>query len=334
MNFRIAMPLEMCANNNVKRTRPVRHERPSGTRWSAGRVITLAVAVCLVLTSCASSKHSSAPASPSPAPNPSTRQTAFAPPLPGTTTAPASPAAGAGTPLAAEFAELENKLNAKMGIAISAVGANPKQLVLGDWTSGPAWSTSKVPLTITALREENPPTVTDSMRAAITESDNAAAESIWEKLGDPVTAAHKIEAVLAKYGDPTTVEWRRLRPPFTAFGQTIWSLTNQARFTAAAVCDSSNVPIFTLMAQVESGQSWGLGIIPDTRFKGGWGPSPSGNYLVRQLGVLKMQTGLTAVAVATEPASGSFNDGTQELTEVSNWLTSHMAELPTGQCDN
>jgi hypothetical protein len=274
MTFRINMPTDMCANNKIRRTRPVRHETPSGTRWSVAGVITLVVAVSLVLTSCASSQHNSAPASPSPAPTPSTRQTAVAAPPPGTKTAPASPAAGAGTPLAAEFAELEKKLNAKMGIAISAVGVNPKQLVFGDWTSGPAWSTSKVPLTITALREENSPTVTDSMRAAITESDNAAAESIWEKLGDPVTAAHKIEAVLAKYGDPTTVEWRRLRPPFTAFGQTIWSLTNQARFTAAAVCDSGNTQIFTLMGQVESDQRWGLGVIHDAQFKADGDPHP------------------------------------------------------------
>ncbi|WP_139798077.1 serine hydrolase [Mycobacterium noviomagense] len=229
---------------------------------------------------------------------------------------------------------MEDKLHATMGIVISAVGANPKQLVLGDWESGPAWSTMKVPLTITALDEENPPTVTDSMRAAITESDNAAAESIWENLGDPVTAAHKVEALLKKYGDPTTVEWRKLRPQFTAFGQTIWSLTNQARFTAAAVCDSSSAPIFTLMGQVEDDQRWGLGSIADTRLKGGWGPSTTGRYLVRQLGVLPTPTGLTAVAVATEPASGSFNDGTQELTEVSKWLTSHMAELPSGHCDH
>lgn len=302
------------------------------SRWALAGVISLVV-VCLVLTSCVFERHHSAPASPPPAPNPSVRHSVGPAPPPGTTTAPESPAAGAGTPLAAEFGKLEKKLNATMGVVVSAAGANPKQLVLGDWSSGPAWSTSKVPLTITALREENPPTVTDSMRAAITESDNAAAESIWDKLGDPVTAAHKVEAVLRKYGDPTTVEWRRLRPPFTAFGQTIWSLTNQARFTAAAVCDSSNEKIFTLMGQVESGQSWGLGVIPDTRFKGGWGPSPTGNYLVRQLGVLKTPTGLTAVALATEPASGSFNDGTQELIEVSNWLTSHIADLPTGQCD-
>jgi hypothetical protein len=220
-----------------------------------------------------------------------------------------------------------------MGLVVSAVGASQKQLALGDWEAGPAWSTMKVPLTITALDEEHPPTVTGSIRAAIIESDNAAAESIWDKLGDPVTAAHKVEAVLRRYGDPTTVEWRKLRPEFTAFGQTIWSLTNQARFTAAAVCDSANAAIFTLMGQVESDQRWGLGVIPNTRFKGGWGPSPTGRYLVRQLGVLKTPTGLTAVAVATQPASGSFNDGTQDLTEVGKWLTSHMAELPAGQCD-
>jgi hypothetical protein len=36
--------------------------------------------------------------------------------------------------------------------------------------------------------------------------------------------------------------------------------------------------------------------------------------------------------VATQPASGSFNDGTNELTEVAKWLTSHRAELPVGHC--
>jgi hypothetical protein len=226
---------------------------------------------------------------------------------------------------------LQNKLHAKMGLVISAIGANPRQLEFGDWTTGPAWSTSKVPLTIAALDEENPPTA--SMWAAITESDNAAAESIWDTLGgNTPTAAQKVEAVLRKFGDPTTVEWHQRRPPFTAFGQTIWSLTNQVRFTAGAVCDSGSAPIFTLMGQVEQAQRWGLGVIPETRLKGGWGPNPAGNYLVRQLGVLQTPTGLVAVALATEPSSGSFSDGTQQLTEVSRWLASHMAELPAGQC--
>lgn len=247
---------------------------------------------------------------------------------------PGSAPSGAGIALATEFTELEQRLHARMGVVVSAVGANPKQLVLGEWATGPAWSTMKVPLIIAALNEEHPPTITDSMRAAITESDNAAAESIWEKLGDPVTAAHKVEGVLSKYGDPTTVEWRKLRPEYTAFGQTIWSLTDQARFTAGAVCDPANAPVFTLMGQVVTDQRWGLGLIPNSRFKGGWGPSRTNSYLVRQLGVLMTPTGLTAVALATQPASGLFADGTAELTEASKWLAQHIAALPVGRCDH
>lgn len=313
----------------IGRTEPVRRFPGSGIPGARVSVIALAVAVSMVLTSCLSVRHHATPTSPLPVPKPATGHTAAPASPPQTTTAPGD----ATTPLAAEFTELENRLHATMGLVISAVGTNPRQLVLGDWASGPAWSTIKVPLTMTALAEEKPQTVTDAMRAAITASDNAAAESIWEGLGGPVQAAHKIEAVLSKYGDPTTVEWQKVRPEFTAFGQTIWALADQERFTAAAVCDSAGAPIFTLMGQVEDDQRWGLGVIADTRFKGGWGPSIIGRYLVRQLGVLKMPTGLTAVAVATEPASGSFDDGIQELTEVSKWLTSHASELPAGQCD-
>jgi hypothetical protein len=171
------------------------------------------------------------------------------------------------------------------------------------------------------------------MRAAITESDNAAAESLWATLGDPTTAAQKVQQILQETGDPTTVESRKLRPEFTAFGQTIWSLVNQARFTASAFCNSENDPIFNLMGQVEPGQKWGIGEIPDTRFKGGWGPSPSGMYLVRQVGVLTTPAGKIAVAIAAEPASGSFDDGTKDLNEVAKWLTNHLGALPAGQCN-
>jgi hypothetical protein len=134
-----------------------------------------------------------------------------------------------------------------MGVAISAVGNGQAPITLGDWQSGPGWSAIKVPLAIAALREEDSPTITDTMTAAITESDNAAAESIWQSLGDPVTAAHKVEAVLRETGDPTIVQSQKVRPEFTAFGPTDWSLTDQARFTSTAVCDSRNAPIFALM---------------------------------------------------------------------------------------
>jgi hypothetical protein len=233
---------------------------------------------------------------------------------------------------AADFDALMAKLRAVAGIAVSAVGSGQAPMMLGDWKTGPAWSTIKVPLTIAALREERPPRVTDAMTKAITESDNAAAESVWASLGDPSAAAAKVDAVLRRAGDPSVVQSRKVRPEFTAFGQTDWSLADQVKFMSVAVCDKANAQIFALMGRVEPDQRWGIGTIADSRFKGGWGPSSTGKYLVRQMGILATPTGLAAVALAAQPDSGSFDDGAADLTEMADWLTAHLAALPSGQC--
>jgi hypothetical protein len=236
--------------------------------------------------------------------------------------------------LNADFAQLQRKVHGVVAIAVTAVGVGQSPRVLGDSSSGPAWSTIKVPLAIAALREPSLPDVTQAINAAITESDNAAAESLWEGLGDPNVAAKKIENVLREAGDQTLVQMNRVRPPFTAFGQTIWSLSDQAKFISYAVCDSRDKSIFDLMGQIDRDQSWGLGSIAAARFKGGWGPKPTGDYFVRQMGVIPTPGGMTAVSISVEPASGSFDDGTEELTEVANWLSDHRGELPSGRCDS
>ena len=87
--------------------------------------------------------------------------------------------------MGAEFTQLENSLHAKMGIAVSAVGNGQVPWTWGDWQEGPAWSTVKVPLVIAAYRQAETAASYRQMKAAITESDNAAAESLWEQLGDP-----------------------------------------------------------------------------------------------------------------------------------------------------
>ncbi len=235
--------------------------------------------------------------------------------------------------LATDFTDLENTLNAAVGIAIAPAGQpDAEPTLLGPWRSGPAWSTIKVPLTIAGYRETNPPVITNDMSAAITRSDNDAAESVWESLGPPATAATKVEAVLAETGDPTVVQSQRLRPQFSAFGQTEWSLTDQLRFLGAAVCDSHNNAVFNLMGQISADQSWGLGQISGARYKGGWGPSAGGAYLVRQIGVISTGAGLTVVAAAVEPQSGSFADGTADMNRIAVWLQSHTDALPAGTC--
>ncbi len=251
------------------------------------------------------------------------------PPAPFT---PGTPAPADSGPFATAFASLAAELNATVGIVVRPVGAGPAPVTAGDWSTGTAWSTIKVPLAIAGLRAADPPEVTEAMRAAITQSDNEAAESIWASLGDPATAATKVEAVLAEAGAPTTVESRKVRPEFTAFGQTTWSLNDQATFLSSAACDPGNQPIMDLMGQIAPDQHWGLGTITGAKFKGGWGPSLEGNYLVRQFGVIPVGDGLAVVAVAVEPRSGSFDDGTQALTRVATWLQEHAGLLPVGNC--
>ncbi|GAT08433.1 uncharacterized protein RMCN_1566 [Mycolicibacterium novocastrense] len=232
----------------------------------------------------------------------------------------------------AEFAALEATLDADVGVVVRPVGTGPAPVAAGEQGVDSAWSTIKVPLAIAGLRAADPPEVTDVMRAAITRSDNAAAESIWQSLGDPATAAQKVQDVLAQTGDPTVVESEKVRPEFTAFGQTIWSLANQAMFLSSAVCDVRNEPIMSLMSEIEPGQRWGLAVIPGVRSKGGWGPSESGAYLVRQMGIVPLPAGSAVVTVAATPRSGSFEDGARVLTQIADWLSQHDDLLPAGNC--
>ncbi len=320
-----------------------RHRREQGPRrrnlrpfaWIAvGVAVALLLAAGVIMSTRKGAPHAAAPdPGTSGAPSPAAAAPPSPPAVPGpsTTGAPHPPPAA----LADEFAQLAAKLNAKVGIAFSAVGSGQEPIQLGDWQSGgPAWSTMKVPLVIAALQDDKSHTITDTMTAAITESDNAAAEKIWAGLSDdPVKAAHRVEDVLRQNGDPTIVQSQRVRPPFTAFGQTDWPLTDQVRFTSAAFCDKANGKVFDLMGQIAKDQSWGIGTISGTRFKGGWGPSEKGDYLVRQIGVLNAADGMqVAVALAAQPNTGKFEDGTAELTEMAKWLNAHLAKLSPGRC--
>lgn len=234
--------------------------------------------------------------------------------------------------LSADFANLQQRLDAEIGVALSPVGGTAPPVLLGSWSTGPAWSTMKVPVMMAALRAPDSREVTPEMIAAITQSDNAAAEAVWTSLGGASTAARKVEAVLAEFGDTTVVQHEKVRPEYSAFGQTDWSLAHQSRFLSAAACDSRSDPVLALMGAVAPDQIWGLGAIPGTKFKGGWGPSVSGEYLVRQIALIPTPSGLSAVAVAAQPNSGSYEDGIANLTEVSNWLMAHNAALPSGRC--
>ncbi|WP_280268651.1 hypothetical protein [Nocardia wallacei] len=255
-------------------------------------------------------------------------------PLP-TMERPSNPTIGAmvalpGT-LAADFKELQPALGGHAGLAIMPVGGE-YLTSLGDWTTGPAWSTMKVPLTLAVLRG-NGNTGTYQMSAAITESDNSAADGLWQSLGAPTQAASAVEAVLREGGDTTTkVPATRARPDYSAFGQADWSLADQVRFASRLPCLPNADTVVNLMGKVVWGQQWGIGRLDNAEYKGGWGPDQSGNYLVRQFGLVTTPAGQMAVALAAQANSGGYEDGTQMLNKMIALVDKHLGDLPAGQC--
>ena len=257
----------------------------------------------------------------------------------------ASPSATAGPPASAggsadlrvSFDTLAARLGGAEGLAFTSVGGGATTQ-LGSWRTGPGWSTVKVPLAVAAVaKAQGQPdaSVQRLMRLALTASDNAAAEQLWASLGEPHTAAAQVQSVLRSGGDGSTiVQSQRVRPGFTAFGQTNWPLANQSAFVAALPCLKYSGAVLQLMADVESDQRWGIGAVGlPAQFKGGWGPGPGGGYLVRQMGVLTLANGARiGLTIASEPADGRFETGTANLTALARWAVANIKTTGSGGC--
>jgi hypothetical protein len=229
----------------------------------------------------------------------------------------------ADSPIAASFEKLAATAPATTGIAVAAPHGYGGYS-FGRWSSGVAWSTIKVPLAIAALRRDAP-RARDSVVKAITESDNHASEQLWSQLGDPADAARQVQAVVDECGDTATVvESRRLRPGFTAFGQTQWALDGQARFAAQLPYLADAAVVIDLMHQLTGGQRWGLAA-KGIAAKGGWGPGMDGDYLVRQFGSLPTESGHLGVAMAAQ--AQTFEIGVDVLNTMTDWLVGHLPAL-------
>ncbi|MFD6393887.1 hypothetical protein ACWF9G_23970 [Nocardia sp. NPDC055029] len=254
-----------------------------------------------------------------------------------TTAAAVDPGAGAGNfsiavpgSLAGDFAALQQGFRGTLGLAIMPVGGE-KMVTFGTWTSGPAWSTIKVPLAIAALR--NNASYSTTATAAITASDNGAADTLWQSLGGGDAAAESVRNVLREGGDTTTtVPSVRTRSDASIYGQAEWALADQVRFAANLPCLPQSQRVVGLMQQIVPSHRWGLGAFGSAEFKGGWGPDTSGKYLVRQFGLIDSPSGRIAIALAAQPDSGAFADGMTMLDKMATLLSGHLGEMAGGNC--
>jgi beta-lactamase class A len=243
-------------------------------------------------------------------------------------------------------------MSARVGLAIAPLGPGGN-VALGSLQAGHAWSSIKVPILVTLMRDRHEGLQPAEMQwagAAIEASDNDAAASLFHRLerihGGLSGASKAVQEVMALAGNLATVATAPPPPgAVSTYGQTQWSIDEASAFYRALANDCLLNPsrteyLLDLMRNVVPEQQWGLGEAGfDPRWsiaiKGGWGPEAgSGSYLVRQSGVVQNGSAGIAVTMIAEDPSGSFPAGTADLTRMATWLRENIRSLgpPASDC--
>lgn len=255
-----------------------------------------------------------------------------------TTTASGSPSASGGDRRGASLdralvADLEDVArahpDAEVSVALAPVGGHERPQVVGDAPGLIAWSTIKVPLSLAVIGEGG--THGADIDAALTHSDNAAAQRLWQSLGAGTQASQAVQRQLRRGGDRATrVPSEVTSPGHSVSGQTVWRLSDQTTFASTLPCLRGSSAVTDAMRRVVDGQRWGLGGIDGARIKGGWGETPDG-YIVRQLAILPGTKGETAATLQVRTVT--HEQGTAIADEIADVLRRHGDDLPTGTCD-
>ncbi|WP_297552877.1 hypothetical protein [uncultured Corynebacterium sp.] len=251
-------------------------------------------------------------------------------PLYGKETTTAAPAASSAAPSGDVQAVLD-RIVAEHGDVGIAVSDGTTTIEAGRTAPEAAWSTSKVPVLIAANRTG----AADNqlVSSAITYSDNEAAKAAWAGLGEGTAAAQAAQSVIAEAGDTATqVQSQVTRPEFTAFGQTMWSVGNQAKFMAGLRCVEGAQPIIDAMGVADPAQGYGLRTLPGALMKGGWGPSPAGSYDVRQMGIVQLGGHDVAVALIASSPDGQYASTQTVLTSMAEALAQADTQWSSPAC--
>lgn len=254
------------------------------------------------------------------------------------------------------FAALAATLGGEAGLAVAPLGEGPIQK-LGALQDGHAWSTMKVPVLTTLLadyeqsgRTLSPQENTDAT-LALKQSDNAAAEALFGQLeqlhGGLVGASEAVQQTLAAAGDTNThINTAPNDEGFTTWGQSLWPPTGEVLFYRAlargCLVDARDTAyVLGLMRQVIPEQRWGAGAAgyPSSLplgFKGGWGPDPEGDYLVRQTAIVGSRDTGYVLSMIAQPSGGTFADGIGMLTSIGTWAREHLpiVTAPAASCSD
>ncbi|WIM67831.1 hypothetical protein QP027_00025 [Corynebacterium breve] len=207
--------------------------------------------------------------------------------------------------------KIEEETDTTMSVAITD---GDEMRAVGHIGQFPAWSTIKVPIALAAVEECS---YDDAYRdelitASIEWSDNDAAYYLWTCLGDPETADARTEEMISRGGTSLHME--------PAFGLTRWSIPSQAQFGHYISSLDEGNPVIEAMHNIDEEQSYGLGTLDDAAFKGGWSDDEDGSWHTRQFGFFNHDGETYGVAIAARSESGSYADGQEALTAITEFL--------------
>jgi hypothetical protein len=238
------------------------------------------------------------------------------------------------------FSALEGEIPGEIGVAYASLGSAQSQM-LGPLQVGHAWSSFKVPISVTLMLEQGGSLNSSQeslVASAITASDNEAAATLFSEL-ESATGGHASEAVerTLEKAEGAAVEVATAPPPpgaVSSWGQTEWPLSASTSFYGALACDAFGGATDTILGDMENvipEQQWGMGQASfpsgtSVAIKAGWGPdgSESGPYLVRQAGIIHSPEGGAVITIAAQDVSGSFESGVADLDRVADWVAENI----------
>lgn len=295
-------------------------------------LVGIGVGVAIVAAGGPAPEQASAPASPPTAARPTPERPAPSEVVAEPERAPFLPAGAEET-----FAEWTARQPGAVAIAVAPLGKGPVR-TFGATSQNEAWSTMKVPVVVTLMRDGEG--LTDGQaaltEAALTRSDNEAALTLFAELEDRhgglEGASRQIEQTLRAAGDEeTAVNTTPSEEGYSTFGQTQWSAASASTFyrTLARGCllpEEETAYVLDLLTRIVADQRWGAGSggygasVP-LAFKGGWGPGPAGEYLVRQSAVVGEGPRGYVMTVLTEPSGSTdaFAAGRKMVTAAAVW---------------
>lgn len=230
------------------------------------------------------------------------------------------------------LAPVRQRFGDRLAVAWAPVGSPEQVRSAGSTRDLESWSTIKAPIALAISQDADGEPGAGrrrQLRAMITLSDNEAASILWRALGNP---ASRLQKVLRTTGDPTTRPARDSDGSVVSFGLTAWTPADSARFASMLPCAEHSEVVLDLMAAIGRDHQWGLGQVVDSRFKGGWGPSPHG-YLARQIGVLPRGDGSwVGVAIAAQPKDETHETATAAIDQATTILVSLLGAEDGGRC--